>query len=278
MTTGVVEYFTQTDPLSADVGSPYPSAYVYGNNSPLVYIDPSGLRGQKACGKPGFLGSLNLFGDAVADALPGVSVGASACENEQTKQMFMYGAKNVAPKAEFVGKAAAGAAVGLAAAPAIAAAGGGLLAQGCGAGAAEGVVAATGTESWRSAGTGVAVSTGLGCVTGGLGSAWAKRSAGMATLASRSRTAHILRGHMWPGEAGNTLFPRNWSPGEIMNSISDIATDPSLAWVQQTGKAGAQFTKNGDPVRFLVEGVRRGVRIRVIVEPGGEGIITGFPS
>ena len=47
MTTGVVEYFTQTDPLEADVGSPYPSAYMYGNNNPLVYTDPSGLRGQK---------------------------------------------------------------------------------------------------------------------------------------------------------------------------------------------------------------------------------------
>ena len=36
--------FTQTDPLQADVGSPYPSSYVYGNNNPLVYTDPTGLR------------------------------------------------------------------------------------------------------------------------------------------------------------------------------------------------------------------------------------------
>ena len=40
--------FTQTDPLQADVGSAYPSAYVYGNNNPLMYVDPSGLRGIKA--------------------------------------------------------------------------------------------------------------------------------------------------------------------------------------------------------------------------------------
>jgi hypothetical protein len=37
--------FTQTDPLAADTGSPYPSAYVCGNNNPNVYVDPSGMRG-----------------------------------------------------------------------------------------------------------------------------------------------------------------------------------------------------------------------------------------
>jgi hypothetical protein len=37
--------FTQTDPLEADVGSAYPSAYVYGNNNPTMYVDPSGKRG-----------------------------------------------------------------------------------------------------------------------------------------------------------------------------------------------------------------------------------------
>jgi hypothetical protein len=36
--------FTQTDPLEASVGQPYPSSYVYGNNNPLVYVDPSGLQ------------------------------------------------------------------------------------------------------------------------------------------------------------------------------------------------------------------------------------------
>ena len=45
MTAAALEYFTQTDPLDPDIGSPYPSAYVYGNNNPAVYTDPSGLRG-----------------------------------------------------------------------------------------------------------------------------------------------------------------------------------------------------------------------------------------
>ena len=39
------EHFTQTDPISAEVGEPYPSAFVYGNNNPMAYTDPSGMRG-----------------------------------------------------------------------------------------------------------------------------------------------------------------------------------------------------------------------------------------
>ena len=82
---------------------------------------------------------------------------------------------------------------------------------------------------------------------------------------------------MPPGQPGNTLFPSSWSPQQIMHNVSDVATDPGLQWVQQTGKMGAEFTKNGAPVRYLVDGARDGVPMRVIVEPGGEGIITGFP-
>ncbi len=96
-------------------------------------------------------------------------------------------------------------------------------------------------------------------------------------LASASRRSHILDGHMYGGERGNTWFPKGWSEDKIMHSISDIATDPALTWVQQTGRAGAAFTRGGAPVRYTVEGVRDGVKIRVVLEPGGEGIITGFP-
>ncbi|MGL4297723.1 MAG: EndoU domain-containing protein [Candidatus Neomicrothrix subdominans] len=96
-------------------------------------------------------------------------------------------------------------------------------------------------------------------------------------LASASRRSHILDGHRYGGEAGNTWFPKGWSDDKIMHSVSDIATDPSLTWVQQTGRAGAAFTRGGAPVRYTVEGVRDGVKIRVVLEPGGEGIVTGFP-
>jgi len=97
-------------------------------------------------------------------------------------------------------------------------------------------------------------------------------------LASDSRSQHILDGHMPPGEPGNTLFPEDWSAQQILHNASDVATDPDLSWVQQTGRAGAEFTRAGDPVRYAVDGTRDGVPMRVIVEPGGEGIITAFPT
>jgi hypothetical protein len=44
MKTVVTEPFTQTDPLQPTVGQAYPSSYVYANNNPNMYVDPSGLR------------------------------------------------------------------------------------------------------------------------------------------------------------------------------------------------------------------------------------------
>jgi hypothetical protein len=63
-----------------------------------------------------------------------------------------------------------------------------------------------------------------------------------------------------------------------MHYISDVATDPSLGWVQQTGKTGSLFTNAGAPARFTVSGIRDGFSIKVILEPAGEGIITAFPQ
>jgi hypothetical protein len=40
--------FTQTDPLQATVGQAYPSTYIYANNNPNMFVDPSGMRGQFA--------------------------------------------------------------------------------------------------------------------------------------------------------------------------------------------------------------------------------------
>jgi hypothetical protein len=62
-----------------------------------------------------------------------------------------------------------------------------------------------------------------------------------------------------------------------MHNVSDIATDPQLRWVQQTGQAGSLFTRAGAAARFFVIGVRDGITIKVIIEPAGEGIITAFP-
>jgi RHS repeat-associated protein len=105
----------------------------------------------------------------------------------------------------------------------------------------------------------------------------------LVNLASAERTTHITignatgGGHMWPGAPGKTPFPQSWSADQIMHNVSDIATDPALQWVQQTGKAGSLFTKSGAPARFFVDGVRDGVEMRAILEPAGEGIITAFP-
>ncbi len=62
-----------------------------------------------------------------------------------------------------------------------------------------------------------------------------------------------------------------------MHYISDIVTDPSVKWIQETGQAGSQFTKRGKPIRFCAEAAREGINIRAIIEPGGEGIITAYP-
>ena len=40
-----IQRFTQTDPAPLGAGFAYESSYVYGNDNPLVYTDPSGLRG-----------------------------------------------------------------------------------------------------------------------------------------------------------------------------------------------------------------------------------------
>jgi hypothetical protein len=101
-----------------------------------------------------------------------------------------------------------------------------------------------------------------------------------ADLTSASRRNHILYGdgtgggHLWPGAPGKTPFPKSWTEDKIIHEVSDVATDPDLVWRQQTGSPGAEFTRRGAPVRFEVFGVRDGVTLRVIVEPGGEGIIT----
>ena len=62
-----------------------------------------------------------------------------------------------------------------------------------------------------------------------------------------------------------------------MHYISDIATDPTIKWVQETGAKGALITRKGHPVRFSAIGTREGTNILTVIEPGGEGIITGYP-
>ncbi|MEV0776889.1 polymorphic toxin-type HINT domain-containing protein [Streptomyces sp. NPDC050428] len=84
-------------------------------------------------------------------------------------------------------------------------------------------------------------------------------------------------GHKWPGQPGKTVFPRAWDTDKILDGIADVATSPNSVRTQQTGRAGALYTRNGDPSRWKVEGVVDGVNIRVIYEPATGRIVTGFP-
>ncbi|WP_145906668.1 RHS repeat-associated core domain-containing protein [Kitasatospora viridis] len=114
-------------------------------------------------------------------------------------------------------------------------------------------------------------------------------SPGRINLASEDRTSHILRGgmgrngwsggHMYPGNPGKTLFPTDWSADDIMENVSDIATDPNAKVDPNSGgPGGALFYRSGRPASFKLWGERNGVCIRVIVEPMGRGIVTAFPD
>jgi len=108
--------------------------------------------------------------------------------------------------------------------------------------------------------------------------------AAKASLITSGRANHILVGDATGGGHkfglgrlfnGKTKFPWKWSDDKILNAVSDVATNPSSKWIQQTGKPGSLLTKAGNAVKFKVEGVFDGVKIRAIVQ-GGE-VITGFP-
>ncbi|MCE5293867.1 MAG: EndoU domain-containing protein, partial [Chlamydiales bacterium] len=96
-------------------------------------------------------------------------------------------------------------------------------------------------------------------------------------LASDKATRHIifgegpltdLGGHLWPAVGKKTSFPSLWSPGKIMNVVSDIATDPSIAW-DPSERLGLK--------RSLAIGIREGVKIKVVIEEGGVDIVTAYP-
>lgn len=110
-------------------------------------------------------------------------------------------------------------------------------------------------------------------------------------LISQERLKHLLTGdgkfskwwqgspgggHLWPGLKGKTPFPKHWTVEDIKHYVSDIATDPSSI-AKGMPNDGHLFSGSGKPIRWRLYGTRDGVQIRVVVEPGGEGIITAFP-
>uniref|UniRef100_UPI0026EDE47E EndoU domain-containing protein n=2 Tax=Enterocloster clostridioformis TaxID=1531 RepID=UPI0026EDE47E len=113
---------------------------------------------------------------------------------------------------------------------------------------------------------------------------------------SDSRREHILEGDP-PGTGhgpnrGNSegAFPDTWTDEQAIDAIERVANSPNSTWKQATGKGfdtapvttggpdinAPLTTNNGTPVRFKVQGQDHGVSIEVIVEPNGEGIITGY--
>ena len=64
----------------------------------------------------------------------------------------------------------------------------------------------------------------------------------------------------------------------MLNNIKKVLEDPDSTWTQQTGSPGAEFTKRGQPVKWKVEGTVDGVDIRVITQPGGQGVVTSIPT
>ena len=139
-----------------------------------------------------------------------------------------------------------------------------------------------------------------GSVRAGRG-AGASEDPALIDLTTPERRAHILEGegsaqggHAWPpnpeggvGGGPKTPFPREWNDDLIIDVVSDITRDPLTIWTQQTGPGqGSQVhglpdnpptTNAGAPVRYRADVVRDGITIRVIAEPGGEGIVSAFP-
>ncbi|MBY0257082.1 EndoU domain-containing protein [Methylobacterium sp.] len=88
---------------------------------------------------------------------------------------------------------------------------------------------------------------------------------------SRVRAQHILRGDSSggghsprQGKAGKSLFPADWSDQTILDMIHEVATDSS------------SVTRKSRLKRVICEGVRKGIKIRVVLDRDGT-VITGFP-
>jgi RHS repeat-associated protein len=90
-------------------------------------------------------------------------------------------------------------------------------------------------------------------------------------LTTPKRRKHILDGepnggggHRAGTGRGKSEFPKEWSDDKIIDAISDVATDPNS--VSSIGRGG----------KTVVEGIRDGIKIRVVISKDGE-IVTGYP-
>ncbi len=127
--------------------------------------------------------------------------------------------------------------------------------------------------------------------SGYLRSRIATRSANYLNFASKERTKHILAGdglfsssggHHWFGSprafyngitGKKSMFPITWSKAKSMNALTEVAFNNR--WINQTGRQGSFFTRNGTPAKFKAQGFYEGREFRVIIQ-GGD-YVTGFP-
>jgi filamentous hemagglutinin len=67
-------------------------------------------------------------------------------------------------------------------------------------------------------------------------------------------------GHLYGvGNPGKSEFPATWTPQDITNAISDIATDPGTAWSKPApgnGYVTGTGTINGVDIKVVVDRVR----------------------
>ena len=69
-------------------------------------------------------------------------------------------------------------------------------------------------------------------------------------------------------------FPSAWSEEELLICISTIVNDSHFLHKQITAKSGMWLAR---PAKFIVEGVWRGIRIRIVIEPEDRGVLTAYP-
>ena len=88
-----------------------------------------------------------------------------------------------------------------------------------------------------------------------------------------NRQEHILQGdpvlrsggHKAGAGLGKPEFPASWSDQQIFHNALDIATDPSYSWFRQG---------HGN---FIIDAMRDGVDMRVVIDRFGSEIISAFP-
>ncbi|MCA8985892.1 MAG: EndoU domain-containing protein, partial [Planctomycetaceae bacterium] len=85
---------------------------------------------------------------------------------------------------------------------------------------------------------------------------------------------HILEGDATGGGhrpgtgiSGKSEFPSGWSDAKILESISDIATDPTVVWSKPDKRGYITGTKTID-----------GIDIKVVYDTKNQRIVTGYPT